>query len=136
VVIADAPIHYPKAQKLDILLAMTQESCDRYFHDLKFDGILITDLDLVPNPPTSAALAVPITRLVREALGRELFANIAALGVLTGATSVVGAQAMEAALLARVPRGTETANKQAFFLGLEAGLTLTNPTAETDYADN
>ncbi|MBI5015383.1 MAG: 2-oxoacid:acceptor oxidoreductase family protein [Deltaproteobacteria bacterium] len=121
VVISDEPIHYPKAQKLDVLLAMTQESCDTYYHDLKDDGVLIVDADLVPAPPTSAALAVPITRLVREALERELFANIAALGVLAGATGVVTARALEAAVLARVPAGTEDANRKALALGWEAG---------------
>lgn len=71
--------------------------------------------------PTSAALAVPITGLVREALGRDLFANIAALGVLAGATGVVSAKALEAAVLARVPPGTEQVNRKALEIGLEAG---------------
>ncbi len=121
VVIADEPIHYPKAQRLDILLAMTQEACDRYFLDLKHDGTLIVDADLVPTPPTSAALAVPITRRVREELGRELFANIAALGVIAGATGIVSHGALEAAVLARVPKGTEEANRRALELGFEMG---------------
>ena len=121
VVIADEPIHYPKAQRLDILLAMTQEACDRYFHDLKYDGTLIVDADLVPTPPTTAALTVPITRRVREELGRELFANIAALGVIAGATGIVSPSALEAAVLARVPKGTEDANRRALELGIEMG---------------
>lgn len=121
VVISDEPIHYPKAQRLDVLLAMTQEACDRYFHDLKAEGTLIVDADLVPNPPTSAALAVPITRLVREVLGRDLFANIAALGVVAGATGIVGLPALEAAVLSRVPTGTEEANRKALETGFAAG---------------
>lgn len=121
VVISDEPIHYPKAQRLDILLAMTQEACDRYFHDLKDEGTLIVDADLVANPPTSAALSVPITRLVREALGRDLFANIAALGVVAGATGVVSLPALEAAVLSRVPKGTEQVNRKALETGFAAG---------------
>lgn len=121
VVIADEPIHYPKAQRLDVLLALTQEACDRYFHDLKHDGTLIIDADLVTTLPVSTALAVPITRTVRDALGRELFANIAALGVLAGVTGIVGEKSLEAAVLARVPPGTEQINKKALRLGLEAG---------------
>jgi 2-oxoglutarate ferredoxin oxidoreductase subunit gamma len=121
VVIADEAIHYPKGQRLDVLLAMTQEACDRYFHDLKYEGTLIVDEDLVPNTPTSAVVAVPITRLVREALGRDVFANIAALGVLAGATGVVSPKALEAAVLNRVPPGTEQANRRALEVGLKAG---------------
>lgn len=121
VVISDGPIHYPKAEKLDVLLALTQEACDRYYHDLKEDGALIVDADLVPAPPTSTALCVPITRLVREALGRDLFASIAALGVVAGATRVVSGAALTAAVLARVPADTRQANQRAVELGLEAG---------------
>lgn len=121
VVVSDEPIHYPKTQRLDVLLAMTQESCDRYYHDLKYEGMLIVDADLVPNPPTSAALGIPITRLVREELGRELFANIAALGVLGGITGLASRKSLEAAVLGRVPSGTEQANKKALQLGFEVG---------------
>ncbi len=135
VVISDEPIHYPKAQRLDVLLAMTQEACDRYFHDLKYEGTLIVDAEGVPNPPTSAALVVPITRLVRESLGRELFANIAALGVLAGAVGTVSLPALEAAVLARVPRGTEDANRKALALGFEAGEAARVQRAEDFAAD-
>jgi 2-oxoglutarate ferredoxin oxidoreductase subunit gamma len=121
VIISDEPVRYPKAQHLDILLAMTQEACDRYFHDLKPEGVLIVDADQVPNPPTSAVIAVPIARLVRDALGREVFANIAVLGVLAGATNVVSPMALQAAVLSRVPSGTEEANRTALDVGLEAG---------------
>lgn len=121
VVIADGPIHYPKAQHLDLLLAMTQEACDRYFHDLKDGGTLLIDADLVPAPPTTAALAVPLTRLTRDALGSDLFANIAALGALAAVAPVVPAEALEAAVLARVPASTADANRTALRLGFEAG---------------
>lgn len=121
VVISDGPIHYPKAQHLDVLLAMTQEACDRYFHDLSDGGILIVDADLVPTPPLSSALAVPLTRLVREELGKELFSNIAALGALVAVSGVVSEDAAEAAVLARVPAGTEEINRKALRIGFDAG---------------
>ena len=114
-------IWYPKAQRLDALVAMTQEACDRYFHDLKPEGALIVDADRVAHPPTSTALSIPISRLVREALGRDVFANVAALGVLAAATGIVSAQALAAALAARVPPGTEEANQKALAVGFEAG---------------
>ena len=121
VVISDEPIHYPKTERLDVLLAMTQEACDRYFHDTKYEGTLIVDTDLVPTVPTSAAVGVPITRLVREELGREIFANIAALGVLAGVTGVVSRKALETAVLHRVPPGSEEDNRKALEIGFRAG---------------
>ena len=35
VIISDSEIFYPKAMKLDLLLAMTQEALDKYYGDLK-----------------------------------------------------------------------------------------------------
>ena len=121
VVLSDRPVHYPKTEHLDVLVAMTQEACDRYFHDLKDGGLLIVDADLVPSAPTTAALSIALTRRVREALGRDVYANLAALGALVGASGVVGQQVLEAAVAARVPRGTEEPNRSALLLGLEAG---------------
>ena len=46
-------------------------------------------------------------------------ANIIALGVLVRLTRVVTEEAAEQAILARVPRGTEELNRDAFRLGLE-----------------
>ena len=134
VVISDEPIHYPKPQRPDVLLALTQEACDRYCHDLKPDATLIVDADLVPTPPTSAALAVPVLRLVRENLGREAYLSAAALGVLAGATGLVGREALEKALLARVPPGTEEANRKAFSLGFEAGREAARAGRVAEYA--
>jgi 2-oxoglutarate ferredoxin oxidoreductase subunit gamma len=121
VILSDEPIRYPKSLQLDVLLALTQEACDRYFHDLRQGGTLIVDSDLVPTPPTSAAVSVPITRLVRNTFGRDVFANIAALGVLAAVTGVVSARALRAAIAARVPAGTRDVNRAALDLGLQAG---------------
>lgn len=134
VVISDQPIHYPKAQQLDILLAMTQAACDRYFHDLKPDGTLIVDADLVTSLPTSTAIAVPITRLVREALDREVFANIAALGVVAATTGAVSAEALAAAVSARVPPESRKANRSALRIGLEAGRAAREARQTGEYA--
>jgi 2-oxoglutarate ferredoxin oxidoreductase subunit gamma len=32
-VVADGEIYYPKTMKLDLLLALTQEACDKYYSD-------------------------------------------------------------------------------------------------------
>ena len=43
VIIADGDIDFPKATRLDLLLSLTQEACDKYVCDLKDDGLLIVD---------------------------------------------------------------------------------------------
>ena len=119
VVVSDEPIDYPKALKLDLLLAMNQQACDAYFYDLQPNGLLVVDSGLVEQFPTSRIIAVPFTEIARDEIGRELVANMVALGTVGVLSSLVSIENLEKALLARVPRGTEEINKKALSRGIE-----------------
>ncbi len=124
VIIADGEIDYPKVIKADLLLAMSQQACDRYFYDLKKDGILITDSVNVGRVPTTRAYRVPITRIAEEATGRRVTANVVSLGLIVGLSGVVSQKAIEAAVKARAPKGTEKVNLLALAAGLEEAARL------------
>lgn len=47
VVISDEKIDYPKVQRPDIFVALSQAGLDAYLHDLKEGGILIIDPDMI-----------------------------------------------------------------------------------------
>ena len=119
VVISDAAIDYPKAIQPDVLLAMNQKSLDAFLSDLKPGGLLLVDADLVSEFPASRAVALPFTQIARE-LGRAMAANIVALGALAQLTGVVSLRSLEAAVLARVPKGTEDLNRRALAAGVAA----------------
>jgi 2-oxoglutarate ferredoxin oxidoreductase subunit gamma len=118
VVISDEEIDYPKAMKLDLLLAMNQTSCDNYYPDLKPEGLLIVDSTFVIQVPTSNAFQIPFTRIAREKFKREVVANIIALGALSQLSSMVSPKAMKSAVLRRVPKGTEKLNQDALRVGI------------------
>lgn len=119
VVISDEEIDYPKVIEADYLLAMSQESCDKYVDNLKRDGLLIVDSTHVDRLPLDRpAVQSPITQLAEEATGRRITANVVALGVLVGVTGVVSRAAIEAAVQARAPKGTEELNAKALAAGL------------------
>jgi len=120
VIVSDEEIDYPKAMKLDLLLAMNQKSCDEFYPDLKPDGLLIVDSTFVSQVPTPKAFQVPFTRIAREKLKKEVVANIVALGALTQLCPIVSPKAMERAVLARVPKGTEKLNREALRAGMAA----------------
>ncbi len=124
VVISDEEIDYPKAIKPDVLLAMNQKSCDSYIFDLKPNGILLVDSTYVKQLPSTRALSIPFTQIAREKLGKEMIANIVALGALAFLTEVVSLSSLETAVLARVPAGTEELNKKALEAGIEAAKNL------------
>jgi 2-oxoglutarate ferredoxin oxidoreductase subunit gamma len=120
VIVSDEEIDYPKAMKPDLLLAMNQKSCDEFYPDLKPEGLLIVDSTFVTQIPTAKAFQIPFTRIAREKFKREVVANIIALGALTRLSPLVSPKAMEAAVLARVPKGTEKVNQDALKAGMAA----------------
>ncbi len=120
IIVSDEEIDYPKAMRLDLLLAMNQKSCDEFYPDLKPDGLLIVDSTFVTQVPTPKAFQVSFTRIAREKFKREVVANIIALGALAKLSPIVSAKAVESAVLARVPRGTEKLNRDALRAGMDA----------------
>ena len=117
IVVSDDKIDYPKARTLDLLLAMNQTSCDLYYQALKEGGTLLIDSTFVNQVPTNRAFRIPFTTLAREHLGRQIVANIVALGAISELTNVVSLRNLELALSGRVPEGTEQINRKALRLG-------------------
>ncbi|KAA3637153.1 MAG: 2-oxoacid:ferredoxin oxidoreductase subunit gamma [Calditrichaeota bacterium] len=124
VVISDNEIYYPKAMKLDLLLAMTQESLDKYYPDLKEGGMLIVDTSLVTEIPTDNYYGLEFTRLARKEIGSIVVANVMALGAICALTDMFSKEALTDAVLGRAPRGTEDRNKQAIDVGYREAMAL------------
>lgn len=121
VIISTGEIDYPKAVNLDLLLALTQESLDKYLKDLKSDGLLIVDEDAVKEIPEGSFTLVkaPVISMAREKVGKLIVANMVALGVIVGKSKVISQKAAENAILTRVPKGTQELNLKAFRMGME-----------------
>lgn len=124
VIISDGPIDYPKATTVDALLAMTQEACDKYTHDLKEGGILLVDSDLVKNLPKGnfKIVSFPIINTAKNDVGREIVANIVALGAMVALSGQVSRDNAEKAVLSSVPEAFIELNKKAFSIGYDKAL--------------
>ena len=124
VIISESTIDYPKATVVDALLALTQEACDKYSHDLREGGVLLLDSDLVKRQPQGnyQVVAFPIINTAKNEVGREIVANIVALGAMVALTGVVSKESAEKAVLARVPEAFLELNKKAFNMGYEKAL--------------
>lgn len=121
VIISDQAIFHPKVIAPDIVLSLTQKAADKYYKDLKKDGLLIIDEDLVPQTPAfSNVIKIPITRLAVEQLGKELFANMIALGALVKASGIVSIDTIKASAAKRVPPATVEQNMKAIEIGYAA----------------
>lgn len=118
VIISNEEIDYPKVEKADLLLALTQIACNKYMDTLKEGGILVVDSSItVPENLPFEVVKVPILTTAAEKLQRPMVANIIAIGVIQAITGVVTKESLETSVLKRVPRGTEELNKNALLEG-------------------
>ena len=121
VIISDEPIDYPKATVVDACLAMTQEAADKYANGIKEGGVLLLDSDFVKDEPKGnfKIYKFPITRTAKEEVGREIVANVVALGAMIALTDVVARESGEKAVLSKVPEAFLDLNKKAYSMGYD-----------------
>jgi len=126
VVISEARVLYPYITRPEILVSMSQDAYEKYEPELREDGILIYDTDLVRLKPARAQIrvyGVPSTRFAEE-MGNRIFANLVMLGFFTGISQVVSPEAMKKALPGLVPKRFLELNIRAFEKGYDYGLEL------------
>jgi 2-oxoglutarate ferredoxin oxidoreductase subunit gamma len=121
VVISDKVIQYPYIDKPDVLICMSQGAYEKYKDQLKSDGTLLTDRDLVKADEDRDYFSIPATRMAEE-LGRKMMANIIMIGFATAIALVTSKKAAEEAITSSVPKGTEEMNIKAFAKGYDYGL--------------
>ncbi len=119
-VVSDREVLYPYIQRPDIFVVMSAEGYEKFGRDLKEDGTLVFEQDLVHPSPVEGQryFGVPSTRIA-ESLGRTIVQNIVMVGFFAGVTDLVPDNAMRDAVKGSVPAGTEDLNLEAFEKGLE-----------------
>ena len=125
VVIDKGDIHYPKVRKADVLLALTDEAFNKYRSKVKEGGIIIADASVREDSIAEVRESIkvhrmPIVKTAREKVGRVQTTNMVALGAINELTGMLAHEALEQAVLERVPKGTEAMNRSA----IEAGRDL------------
>jgi len=121
VIISDNVIRYPYVKTADVLVCMSQSAYEKYKGQLKAEGYLLTDKDLVTPNEERDFFSVPSTRMAEE-LGRAMMANIIMLGFVTAVTALISEKAAKEAVLSSVPKGTEEMNLKVFSKGYDYGL--------------
>jgi len=120
ILISSSVIYHPRARTCDVLLAMTQQSAEKYFPDLARRGFFIVDSTNVVVSPEINALQFQITKIAREEIGATMTASVIGLGIVAGLTKAVSREAILKAIEARSPRRLLDVNRRA----LEKGLAL------------
>jgi 2-oxoglutarate ferredoxin oxidoreductase subunit gamma len=124
VIISSEDIHFPKVQQPNYLLALTQVAADKYLKEIDENCVVIID-SAINVPSTIKAkkvISVPILKTATDVIGKSIVGNIIAVGAITEITGVVSKEAVENAVLSRVPKGTEDLNKSALEEGYKLAL--------------
>jgi 2-oxoglutarate ferredoxin oxidoreductase subunit gamma len=119
--VSDREVLYPYIQRPDVFVVMSGEGYEKHAHELKDDGTLVYEKDLVrPDPkPGQRTFGVSSTRIAEEQ-GRAIVQNIVMVGFFAAVTRIVPREAMREAVKASVPAGTEELNIKAFDAGWAA----------------
>jgi len=112
-------IEYPKVTKPSVLLCMNQASFNKYIPKVEDSCIIIVDSTFVSGPYREdyKITALPITQAAKEQLGREVVANMLALGAINAATGLVDREIFRESIFKLAPKGSGELNQQAFDLG-------------------
>jgi len=131
-VLSDAPVLYPYVTRPDILVVMSQEAYNRFAPELKPNGLLIVEEDLVRVTDLRGdpkVYSIPATRIAEE-LGKRMVLNAVMVGFFAAVTGLLEPDAVRKAVADSVPPGFRDLNLKAFERGFEYGQNaLTNSTA-------
>ena len=120
VIVSDEDIDFPEVLTPDVSLCLSQAAYDKYAADTRRGGLLVYDSGLVEpkGAPESWALwGMPFTEAAKGELKKAVVTNIVALGALVAVSGMLPADAVERAVLNRVPERFRELNEQAFRLG-------------------
>jgi 2-oxoglutarate ferredoxin oxidoreductase subunit gamma len=121
VIISDKEIFFPEATQFDILMALTQEACDKYIYDIKEKGILIVDTTFVKNISVMSdhTYEIPFTEIVSDKLGSPITTNICSIAFLVKCTGIVKEESLRQAIKDSVKPAFIDLNLKAMQLGFE-----------------
>lgn len=122
VIVSTDRIFYPKPEKVDILLALSQAAYDMYKDEIKEDTITLVDSDLVKtDDKIKNTMKIPFTKIAEDVTGIKITANVVALGAIYSLVKdVVKEDSLIEGIKSKVPRGTEEVNIKAFKAGFDA----------------
>ena len=120
VILSNKKVGFPMVRKSDVLVAMSQTALDKHLRDLKENGILIVDTDMVQEIPSVKAkvFKVEATKIAETELKSKLYANMVMVGAIARITKLVTQTAVEKAIGETFMGESKEKNTVAFRAGL------------------
>ena len=124
VILSDSPVLYPYVTHPDILVVMSQEAYTKFSPELKPNGTLGLERDLVTLgniPAGTKVFSCPATRLAEE-LGKKMVLNVVMVGFFAAVTKLLKPESLRQAVIDSVPPAFKELNQKAFDKGYEYGI--------------
>ena len=117
-------ILYPYTTSPDILVVLSQEAFTRFVPEMKKDGMLLVEQDLVRVtglPGSTRVHSIPATRMAED-LGRKIVMNVITVGFFAAKSGILPKEAYLKAIADAVPQKAMDLNLRAFEAGYDYGL--------------
>ena len=134
VILSDSPVLYPYVTRPDVLVVMSQEAYSIFAPQVRDNGTLIIEQDLVrvDTIPTGVRVySCPATRLAEE-LGKKMVLNIVMVGFFGAVTGLLQPDSLRNAIADSVPQAYRDLNRKAFDKGYEYGIKTLNGEIPTE----
>jgi len=134
VILSDEPILYPYVTRPDVLVVMSQEAYTLFTPQLKENGLLLIEQDLVrvdAIPPGVRVYSIPATRIAEE-LGKRMVLNIVMVGFFGAVSGLLKPESLRDAIADSVPKAFVDLNLKAFDKGYEYGLKALSGPVESE----
>jgi len=121
VIIGEERIIYPIINNPDILVALSQKAFDDNLKDIKSNGIVVTDSDLVNVSSLKDGIIHyhgSFNKIAIEELEKKAVANMVMLGFLQEKTKIVSLDVLEKTITDLVPSKTLDLNLKALQIGV------------------
>ena len=121
VIVSDEKIGFPIVRKCDVLVAMNQTALDKNKKDLKQNGIVVVEEDMVEvaSDVEAQVFKIPATRTAETELKSKMYANVVMLGAIAKITGLVSSNAVEKAIAYSLPKQALENNINAFRVGYQ-----------------
>ena len=117
VVISDEEILYPKTVAPDFIMTLTEETYLKFRKMYPECRIFVDQDEVKPHPEDTAIVRVPMSSYCRSVNNMRVL-NLLAIGLVAGATGLIGTEVMETIIRRKFPKAYE-ANVKALHKGME-----------------
>jgi len=134
VILSQEPILYPYVSRPDILVVMSQEAYSLFTPQIKHNGLLLIEQDLVRIDALPAGVrvySIPATRLAEE-LGKRMVLNIVMVGFFGAVSGSMKPESLRDAIADSVPKAFAELNLKAFDKGYDYGLKALSGEVESE----